>query len=101
MRYTPGPWTCFYKRKYNEWRVSLPDGDSSMRIGFSVDTNYPEGDAHLIAAAPEMLETLNDVFYTLMKTYGDKPKEDIPKSIERVFNRVEALLTRIEGEDAG
>lgn len=61
MSYTPGPWEAFYKRKYDEWHVSVPMEDSSMRLGLFADgvkTTCPKADAYLIAAAPELYEAL-------------------------------------------
>lgn len=61
MSHTPGPWTAFYKPKYDEWHVSLPMSGSSMRLALAPDgiqSENREGDAHLIAAAPDMLEAL-------------------------------------------
>lgn len=59
--HTPGPWTCFYKHKYDEWHVSMPISGSSMRFGIFDDglrSENPEADARLIATSPEMLEAL-------------------------------------------
>lgn len=61
MSHTPGPWTCFYKHKYDEWHVSLPVPGSSMKVALCSDgiqSNNREADAHLIAAAPDMLHAL-------------------------------------------
>ena len=61
MSYTQGPWEAFYKRKYDEWHVSVPMEDSSMRLGLFADgvkTTCPKADAYLIAAAPELYEAL-------------------------------------------
>lgn len=59
--HTAGPWTCFYKPKYDEWHVSLPVAGSSMKLALCPDgiqSENREADAHLIAAAPEMLAAL-------------------------------------------
>jgi hypothetical protein len=61
MKHTPGPWMAFYKPKYGEWHVSLPVSGSAVRLGIfprGLETASTEADAHLIAAAPEMLESL-------------------------------------------
>lgn len=62
MKPTPGPWECFYKRKYDEWHVSLPLQGQSMRLALfdnGCPTERPEADASFIAAChPEALHAL-------------------------------------------
>ena len=86
-----GPWSVYPLEDGDE----LLDAHNDILLKFQ-PTLEPRTKC-VIAAAPEMLDTLDDVFYTLMETYGDKP-QDVPKDIERVFNRIEELLTRIDEE---
>lgn len=61
VKHTPGPWTCFYKPKYDEWHVSLPMSDCSMKLALAPDgiqSENREADARLIAAAPDLLAAL-------------------------------------------
>jgi hypothetical protein len=67
-KFTPGPWKAFYKAKYDEWHISLPVDGSAMRAALFADgipaINHEsdrEANAHLIAAAPDMLETLEQI----------------------------------------
>lgn len=63
-KHTPGPWAAFYKHKYDEWQVSVPERGSSMKRALfqqGVLTEHPEADARLIAAAPELLAALIDL----------------------------------------
>lgn len=63
-KHTPGPWTAFYKNKYDEWHVSLPITGSSMKLALCSDgiqSENREADAHLIAAAPDLLEALKKI----------------------------------------
>ena len=63
--HTPGPWTYFYKSKYDEWHVSVPLEGQTMRLGLFPDgcpSERPEADARLIAAAPDMLAALEQVW---------------------------------------
>ena len=56
--HTPGPWTCFYKSKYDEWHVAVPMSEGSMKWALfddGVRSENPEADARLIAAAPDLL----------------------------------------------
>lgn len=60
-KHTPGPWTVFYKQKYDEWHVSVPA--FGMRLALFPDgirTENHEADARLIAAAPDLLEALQE-----------------------------------------
>jgi len=63
MKHTPGPWSCFYKPKYDEWHVSLPMANCGMKLALAPDgiqSENREADAHLIGAAPEMLAALQE-----------------------------------------
>jgi hypothetical protein len=60
-QHTPGPWACFYKHKYDEWHVSVPMSEGSMKWALfddGVRSENPEADARLIAAAPDLLAAL-------------------------------------------
>lgn len=60
-KHTPGPWTAFYKNKYDEWHVSLPIAGSNMKLSLCSDgiqSENQEADARLIAAAPDLLDAL-------------------------------------------
>lgn len=60
-KFTPGPWTCFYKHKYDEWHVSLPMTGGNMKLALCPDgiqSGNREADAHLIAAAPDLFHAL-------------------------------------------
>ena len=65
--HTPAPWECFYKHKYNEWHVTVPAKNSGCwRIGLFSDgvpgdtDEEREGNARLIAAAPDLLAACNE-----------------------------------------
>ena len=59
---TPGPWNVFYKHKYDEWHVSLPEPNSSMRLALwrgGCPTRNPQADAtHIAACDPATILTL-------------------------------------------
>ena len=60
-KHTPGPWRAFYKHKYDEWHVSLPG--QGLRLGLfqnGLVSENREADAHLIAAAPDLLDALHE-----------------------------------------
>lgn len=61
---TPGPWTYFYKHKYNEHHVSVPLQGQSFKLALFEDgcpTERPAADAAYIAAAsPDRIARLLD-----------------------------------------
>jgi hypothetical protein len=64
LTHTPGPWNVFYKSKYDEWHVSVPTSSGSMKWALFDDgirSENPEADARLIAAAPTLLSTLEEL----------------------------------------
>jgi len=87
--HTPGPWTVIEKiRPLNGEKYYCVVSDS----GLVLDNISAEANAHLIAAAPEMLEALKSISNT---TYYDEygvcvSTMDIPKLVE-------ALITKAEG----
>ena len=63
-QHTPGPWTYFYKHKYDEHHVSLPLAGQTMKLALFEDgcpSERPEADARLIAAAPDLLAACMEV----------------------------------------
>lgn len=75
MKHTPGPWTpaiykttdsMFERLKTSQWSVALnnnPKEPQGLLIALCGDGDDKQSmaDAHLIAAAPEMLEALKDI----------------------------------------
>jgi len=88
MKHTPGPWKAEQVR--NDWKVTSDDyGRIVTRICYpdpKVDTTV-EADARLIAAAPEMYETLKAIAGRFDATDCDE-----------IF-RAHELLSRIEGAE--
>lgn len=80
-KHTPGPWTYFYKHKYDEWHVALPMDGSQMKTALcddGIQSANREADARLIAAAPEMAEALTP-FKALADAYfRDGRRDDVP-----------------------
>lgn len=71
LKHTPGPWKSFYKIKYDEWHVAIPDRKSNMlwplfKDGVPGDfIEEREANARLIASAPEMLNLFFELFNDL------------------------------------
>lgn len=72
---TPGPWSSFYKSKYDEWHVSIPVADSSMKWALFDDgirTERPEADARYIAAVnPAAISSLLAEMDAMRKELSD------------------------------
>ena len=100
--HTPGPWAAFYKYKYNEWHVSVPVSNSDMRLsifpdGIPGDTpEEAEGNARLIAAAPDLLAVCENI-----KKYLDFVSSGQPThgTLEReLYYRLQAAIAAAKGE---
>lgn len=90
MKATPGPWTCFYKAKYDEWHVSVPIAGSTSKMALfnnGVRTENREADAKLIAAAPDLLAALQAIAYAdkfrMNDSVGDNYMHDLRLSNAR------------------
>lgn len=69
--------------------MSLPIADSNMRLGIfedGVQSENPEADAHLIAAAPSLLQVCEDADKLLDK-YAARIATSIPEANEIAFIR--------------
>jgi hypothetical protein len=54
MAHTPGPWIA------KVWHISTGDGRIICRLGGKLSLLEARGNVHLIAAAPEMLEAIEE-----------------------------------------
>lgn len=113
--HTPGPWVCFDKPKYNEWHVAVPiNGQGLMKLALfehGCQTNNPEADCRLIAAAPELLSFVEkmermlicerDCYYEgCSAPDGDVPDQhdkDILKSMDADIDEARALIAKAKG----
>ena len=63
-KHTPGPWTANYNRPFSVVEIRGPkhrEDGSSLLIAEVAPINDRDGNAHLIAAAPDMLEALKQI----------------------------------------
>ena len=60
QKQTPGPWTAVYKPSMNLAGIHIRSSDKYLEVNYcnSSETEMPEANARLIAAAPEMLQAL-------------------------------------------
>lgn len=97
--HTPGPWSVFYKHKYDEWHVSVPLESGGMKLGLFLD-GCPTGehDARLIAASPEMGGIIKrliqwDIDYPVNCHNGYAGL----KELNRIIADGKAVLAKLEG----
>ena len=92
--HTPGPWTVNALENINVGGVFLSDGNTVGRDGgFDGCVYMPLADAHLIAAAPELLEALKiaEAYVHLWMT-DNTGKEELDD-----LERIEAAIAKAEG----
>jgi hypothetical protein len=82
-KHTPGPWAVEELKHRYRLRCSIEATDGSL-----VGESYEEKNAHLIAAAPELLEALEALVL-------DESKEYIPT---RLWNAARAAIAKAKGE---
>jgi len=58
MKHTPGPWKAHQDPYAKIWLVDM--GNEKWRQFYKQQTIFTEGNAKLIAAAPELLEVIQD-----------------------------------------
>lgn len=72
--YTKGPWKLFPITRFGQLSRTIQSGDGRINIGMvyiSQSENTGEGNARLMAAAPELLQMLKTVRRTLLEAGGD------------------------------
>lgn len=102
-KHTPGPWTVFYKPKYDEWHVSVPRAPGGgMKLALFAD-GCPTGehDARLIAAAPDLLAAIK-VAVQLAEVASDWNLDEVEIDGEMVrthdlAERFRAAIAKAEG----
>lgn len=93
MEHTPGEWKCFYKRKYNEWHVSMPIAGSSMRLALcenGIPGENPEATANRIVRA---VNCFNEMLAALMAVYPNLGAT----ANKEISDKVKAAIARAKG----
>lgn len=91
MNYTPGPWfvTWSNRERYSYEIYTKPcNGIASVREQFGAESPIPsnqQANARLIAAAPELLEMLEEL--CMAATYHDADRE--------MWDRAQMLVTKV------
>ena len=99
-KHTSGPWTIYRKtRTYAFIRGVGWDGFARVvkRLDGD-DEDSPEGmaNARLIAAAPDLLEALDDMLETYGDKYDDEGRVKFSSELEMI-GRARAAITKVEG----
>lgn len=96
MKHTPAPW--MYPSMSNEV-MTAPSGDLKICRVYPISENdNGEANARLIAAAPELLEALEDVAATRSMMMVQQPSEVQIKEILATFERVNAAIAKAKGQ---
>jgi geranylgeranyl pyrophosphate synthase len=92
-QHTPGPWRYFISaNKTTGQRWSNVTGDG-LQIAGAVPS---ESDARLIAAAPELLDTLKLLFEDWVTLVGDDCEDN--EDVRRIWQACQDALTKATGE---
>ncbi len=86
---TPSPWYA-YKQDSGLWAVR------SKATGRAVCKGLSEGDARVIASAPEILEACRDTLAQMREQYDPSDGEDDDWC--RLFRKLESSIAKAEGK---
>ena len=70
--HTPGPWLLKGWTAPDDYGWSIKIGDAPHRLEVSAWDESSEANAHLIAAAPDLLAIAKETYKHLVLLYGDK-----------------------------
>jgi len=103
-KHTPGPWDLWVDKE-GAFTIRAEPEDGMVIAKRNVGTNDPaEGiaNAHLIAAAPELLEALKSArqFIVNGTEYGyiRMPDKDCPDSAHDTLPKIQAAIAKAEGQ---
>lgn len=72
--HTPGPWACTYTSNHaHDYRLTQPSGQPLPVKAEANDRSEQRANARLIAAAPELLQVLQDVLTIFAEEYPESP----------------------------
>jgi len=89
---TPGPW---YIEEHNPGEFDITSGEGGKIIAMAdCEGKEAKANAHLIAAAPELLEALK-----LVRDKYQEHFENMPVAWQSVDNIIEAAIAKAEGKN--
>lgn len=103
MKYTSGPWNKIEDKLTQQYYIACPYGETIFHIahvtkedvGHGISEEGYHANASLIAAAPELLESLKNVLHSLLywlPRYGDTRIKDC-----EMVKRAKAAIAKAEG----
>ena len=96
-KHTPGPWETREHSDGSHWFVDYQQGGE----GYTLVDELSEGDARLIAAAPELLEACYQALAAmrdLAEQAGDVPEWNTGGDAYEACNAIRAAIARAEGK---
>jgi hypothetical protein len=90
MNHTPGPWHFIKDRNK---RTIYREGHMSPRIGFA----HNDENARLIAAAPDLLQTLGDLVHVIEDRINTKQILNTP-TLEEILLDSKKVIAKAEGK---
>lgn len=103
-KHTPGPWAAADKAAWFRGQTDPDEGKIAITAGSCgvVANAYGRGNAHLIAAAPDMLAELEvregDLFMLRKAIEAGDPKAELLIRVEDMLRETRACLSRAEGK---
>lgn len=93
-KHTPGPWTVPPDSPAD---ILAPDGQPVAVARGWLWRQHPEciANAHLIAAAPDMLEALREIALTPACSNSDP--DDMGDALDSIIGRAQGILARLKG----
>jgi hypothetical protein len=65
MKHTPGPWIIYKAADGDSWIGTEAGDDRIATLGGNMSPKEEEGNANVLAAAPELLEACEDVLHQI------------------------------------
>ena len=94
-KFTPGPWFAVASTETdNFWSIKTPIGDIAY---LTLEPNNLWGNAHLIAAAPELYEALEEFIEAYCRAGCDLTREERIEDRKRLI-KARAALKKARGE---
>lgn len=92
-KHTPGPWSFFRGLGTGNFYVESNIPGITANQQFLVKIGESEGNARLIAAAPEMLEALKDAHALILEYMPEYPSRDFNSRLNTIYK----VIKKAEG----
>lgn len=95
--HTPGPWKATYNKKFDWWTIHHTGqcnfGETSTVCHVKdFQPDHKEADAHLIAAAPDLIDALKAVFAPGGWTHADDCQCDVCVKVRAAIAKAEGRI---------